>query len=152
MELVITLLKAFLVGGIICVIGQLLIDYTKLTPAKILVMFVVAGVVLGAVGVYEAVADFGGAGATVPLTGFGYTLARETKKAVDEEGLLGVLSGPLSAASVGTMAAILCGLVASVFARPISISLIMSSFFSKRGLSAVITQRSAILPPISPME
>ena len=118
MELVITLLKAFLVGGIICVIGQLLIDYTKLTPAKILVMFVVAGVVLGAVGVYEAVADFGGAGATVPLTGFGYTLARETKKAVDEEGLLGVLSGPLSAASVGTMAAILCGLVASVFARP----------------------------------
>lgn len=118
MEIIIMLLKAFVVGGVICVIGQLLIDYTRLTPAKILVMFVVVGVVLGAVGVYEAVADFGGAGATVPLTGFGYTLARETKKAVDEEGLLGALSGPLSAASVGTMAAIICGLVASVFARP----------------------------------
>ena len=118
MELVITLLKAFLVGGIICVIGQLLVDYTKLTPAKILVMFVVAGVILGALGVYEAIADFGGAGATVPLTGFGYNLAKETKKAVEAEGLLGALSGPLSAASVGTMAAIICGLVASVFARP----------------------------------
>lgn len=118
MELVLTLLKAFLVGGIICVIGQLLIDLTKLTPAKILVMFVVAGVVLGAVGVYEGVADFGGAGATVPLTGFGYNLVKETQKAVDEEGLLGALSGPLSAASVGTMAAIICGLLASVFARP----------------------------------
>ena len=118
MELALTLLKSFLVGGIICVIGQLLIDFTKLTPAKILVMFVVIGVVLGALGVYEYVADFGGAGATVPLTGFGYNLAKETKKAVEEEGLLGALSGPLSAASVGTMAAIICGLIASVFARP----------------------------------
>ncbi len=118
MEVVVTLLKAFLVGGIICLIGQVLIDKTKLTPAKILVMFVVAGVILGAFGVYEKIADFGGAGATVPLTGFGFNLAKETKKAVDEEGLLGALSGPLSAASVGTMAAIICGLVASVFARP----------------------------------
>lgn len=118
MEVVIMLLKAFVVGGIICVIGQLLIDYTRLTPAKILVMFVVVGVVLGAVGVYEHIADFGGAGATVPLTGFGFNLAKETKKAVDEQGLLGALSGPLSAASVGTMAAIICGLVASLFARP----------------------------------
>lgn len=118
MELTLTLLRAFLVGGVICVIGQLLIDFTRLTPAKILVMFVVAGVILGAAGVYEHIADFGGAGATVPLTGFGYNLARETKRAVDEEGLLGALSGPLSAASVGTMAAIICGLIASVFAKP----------------------------------
>lgn len=118
MEMTITLLKAFLVGGIICLIGQLLIDLTRLTPAKILVMFVVAGVLLGALGIYEHIADFAGAGATVPLTGFGYNLAKETKKAVEQEGLLGALSGPLSAASVGTMAAIICGLVASVFARP----------------------------------
>lgn len=118
MGLAVTFLKAFLVGGTICLIGQLLIDYTRLTPAKILVMFVVIGVILGAVGLYEGIAEFGGAGATVPLTGFGFNLAKETKKAVDEEGLLGVLSGPLSAASVGTMAAIICGLVASVFARP----------------------------------
>ena len=118
MELTLSVIKAFFVGGIICVIGQLLIDFTKLTPAKILVMFVVAGVVLGAFGVYEYIADFGGAGATVPLTGFGYNLVKETKKAVDEQGLLGALSGPFSAASVGTMAAIICGLVASVFTRP----------------------------------
>lgn len=118
MELVFDLLKAFVVGGLICVIGQLLVDLTKLTPAKILVMFVIIGVILGAFGIYEKIADFGGAGATVPLTGFGYNLAKETKKAVEEQGLLGALSGPLSAASVGTMAAIICGLVASVFARP----------------------------------
>ena len=118
MDLVFDIVKAFLVGGLICVIGQILVDLTKLTPAKILVMFVVVGVILGAVGVYEKIADFGGAGATVPLTGFGFNLAKETKKAVEEEGLLGVLSGPLSAASVGTMAAIICGLIASVFARP----------------------------------
>ena len=118
MELVFDLLKAFVVGGLICVVGQILVDLTKLTPAKILVMFVVIGVILGAFGIYEKIADFGGAGATVPLTGFGYNLAKETKKAVEEQGLLGALSGPLSAASVGTMAAIICGLVASVFARP----------------------------------
>ena len=118
MEVIMMLIKAFVVGGFICVIGQVLIDKTKLTPAKILVMFVVVGVVLGAFGVYEKIADFGGAGATVPLTGFGYNLVKETKKAVDEQGLLGALSGPLSAASVGTMAAIICGLIASVFARP----------------------------------
>lgn len=118
MELVFSLLKAFLVGGSICLIGQLLVDLTRLTPAKILVMFVVAGVILGAFGVYERIADFGGAGATVPLTGFGFNLVKETKRAVDEQGLLGALSGPLSAASVGTMIAIICGLLASVFARP----------------------------------
>lgn len=118
MEVIIAILKAFLVGGLICVVGQLLVDFTKLTPAKILVMFVVIGVVLGAIGVYEKLADFGGAGATVPLTGFGFNLVKETKKAVDEQGLLGALSGPLSAASIGTMTAIISGLIASVFARP----------------------------------
>ncbi len=118
MDLTLSLMKAFFVGGIICVIGQVLIDLTKLTPAKILVMFVVIGVILGAVGVYQHIADFAGAGASVPLTGFGFNLAKETKKAVEEEGLLGALSGPLSAASVGTMSAVICGLAVSVFARP----------------------------------
>ncbi len=118
MDVLFSVVKAFVVGGVICLAGQLLIDLTKLTPAKILVMFVVAGVVLGALGVYGKIVDFGGAGATVPLTGFGFNLVKETKKAVDEQGLLGVLSGPLSAASVGTTAAIVCGLLASVFARP----------------------------------
>lgn len=118
MEVLVSILKAFLVGGLICVVGQLLVDFTKLTPAKILVMFVVIGVVLGAIGVYEKLADFGGAGATVPLTGFGFNLVKETKKAVDEQGLLGALSGPLSAASIGTMTAIISGLLASFFARP----------------------------------
>lgn len=118
MEIAVSVLKAFAVGGLICVAGQLLVDVTKLTAAKILVMFVVLGVGLGALGVYEKLVEFGGAGATVPLTGFGFNLVKETKVAVDEEGLIGVLKGPLSAASVGTMAAIICGLVASVFARP----------------------------------
>ncbi len=118
MEFALSILKAFAVGGVICLIGQLLIDLTKLTPAKILVMFVVVGVILGALGIYEKIADFAGAGATVPLIGFGYNLVKETKTAVNEQGLLGALSGPLSAASVGTMAAIICGLLASVFARP----------------------------------
>lgn len=118
MEVALSVIKAFFVGGLICVTGQLLIDFTRLTPAKILVMFVVVGVILGALGIYEYIADFGGAGATLPLTGFGYNLVKETKKAVDEQGLLGALSGPLSAASVGTMAAIICGLIASFFTRP----------------------------------
>ena len=83
-------LKAFLVGGLLCVIGQILIDRTKLTPARILVAYVVAGVLLGAVGLYDKLVDFAGAGATVPLTGFGNTLARGIKKAVDEDGALGI--------------------------------------------------------------
>ena len=112
------LCKAFFVGGLICVVGQLLIDLTKLTPGKILVLFVVCGVVLGAVGLYEPLAKWGGAGATLPLTGFGYNLAKGTKQAVAEKGLLGVLDGPLTSASVGIMAAIMSGLVVSLFARP----------------------------------
>lgn len=117
-ETVFSLLKAFLVGGIICLIGQLLVDYTKLTPGKILVMFVVLGVILGAVGLYEPIAEFGGAGATVPLTGFGYNLVKGTRQAVIEKGLLGALSGPLSSSAVGIMAAVLFGLGASLVAKP----------------------------------
>lgn len=117
MEIVLQLLKAFAVGGAICVIGQLLIDLTRLTPAKILVSFVIIGVVLGGIGVYEPLAEWAGAGATLPLTGFGYSLAKGTKEALGEDGLLGVLSGPLSSASVGIMAAVICGLVVSVFAK-----------------------------------
>lgn len=118
MEMFLDICKAFLVGGAICVIGQLLIDLTKLTPGKILVLFVVVGVVLGAVGLYEPLAKWGGAGATLPLTGFGYNLAKGTKESVAEKGLLGVLDGPLSSASVGIMAAVMSGLIVSLFARP----------------------------------
>ncbi len=111
-------LKAFLVGGAICAVGQLFMDCTKLTPARILVLFVVTGVVLGAVGVYQPLADFAGCGATVPLTGFGNLLAQGTKDAIREDGLLGVLTGPLSAGSAGISAAMLSGLVVSLIARP----------------------------------
>lgn len=117
MEIVLTLLKAFLVGGLICVIGQLLIDLTRLTPAKILVSFVIIGVILGGIGIYEPLVEWAGAGATLPLVGFGYNLAKGTKEALGEDGLLGVLSGPLSSASVGIMAAVICGLVVSLFAK-----------------------------------
>lgn len=117
MDGILNILKAFLVGGLICVVGQFLIDFTQLTPAKILVSFVVLGVILGGIGIYEGLVDFGGAGATVPLVGFGYNLAKGTREAVEREGLLGALSGPLSSASVGIMTAVLCGLICSVFAR-----------------------------------
>lgn len=111
-------LKAFLVGGLICVIGQILMDTTKLTPARILVSFVVAGVVLGAAGVYKPLVEWAGAGATVPLTGFGFTLAKGTRQAVEEQGLLGALTGPLTSGAAGITAAVLCGLVASIIAKP----------------------------------
>lgn len=111
-------LKAFLVGGAICAVGQLLMDCTKLTPARILVLFVVAGVVLGALGLYQPFTDFAGCGATVPLTGFGNLLAQGTKDAIREDGLLGVLTGPLTAGSAGISAAMLSGLVVSMIARP----------------------------------
>jgi len=106
-------LKAFLVGGLLCVIGQLLIDKTKLTPARILVGYVVVGVLLEAVGLYEKLADFAGAGATVPLTGFGYNLAKGVKEAVDQHGFLGIFTGGLKAAAGGITAAILSGLIVS---------------------------------------
>ena len=110
-------LKAFLVGGILCIIAQILIDRTKLTPARILVVYVVAGVLLGAVGIYKHIADFGGAGATTPLTGFGYLVAKGVKKAVDEKGLLGALTGPLTAAAGGTTAALVFGYIVALICR-----------------------------------
>ena len=106
-------LKAFLFGGLLCLIGQILIDRTKLTPARILVAYVVMGVVLGAIGIYEPFAEFAGAGATVPLTGFGYTLSKGVKQAVMQNGFIGIFTGGLKAAAGGITAAIFAGLVAS---------------------------------------
>ena len=106
--------KAFFVGGLICLIGQILIDKTKLTPARILVSYVVIGVFLGAVGVYEPFAEFAGAGATVPLTGFGNILAKGVREAVDEKGFLGILIGGLKASAGGITAAVLSGLIVSL--------------------------------------
>lgn len=105
---------AFVVGGAFCVVGQLLIDLTKLTPARILVSYVVAGVVLGAVGVYQPLIDFAGGGATVPLTGFGNLLAKGVKEAVDKDGLIGALTGGLTSAAAGITAAIVAGLLAGL--------------------------------------
>lgn len=107
-------IKAFLVGGALCLIGQILIDKTKLTPARILVSYVVIGVILGAVGLYKPLVDFAGAGATVPLTGFGNTLAKGVKEAVREDGFLGIFTGGLKASAGGITAAILAGLLASL--------------------------------------
>lgn len=107
-------LKAFVIGGIFCVIGQILIDKTKLTPARILVGYVVAGVILGAIGIYKPIAEFAGAGATVPLTGFGYSLAKGVKEAVQQDGFLGILTGGLKATAGGITAAITAGLVVSL--------------------------------------
>lgn len=111
-------LKAFLVGGLICAIGQILIDRTNLTPAKILVSFVVAGVILGGAGLYEPIAEWAGAGAITPLTGFGNLLAQGTKEAVSENGLSGVLTGPLSSGAAGITAAMLGGLAVSLITKP----------------------------------
>ncbi len=111
-------LWAFLVGGLICVLGQILIDKTKLTPARILVGFVCAGVILGAFGIYEKLIDFAGTGATLPISGFGALLAKGTREAVDREGLLGAFTGPLTAGSAGIMAAVLSGLVLSFMTKP----------------------------------
>ena len=110
-------LKAFLCGGVLCAIGQILIDKTKLTPARILVLYVVAGVILGAVGLYGPLADFAGAGATTPLTGFGYLISKGVRKATEEKGLLGALTGPLTAAAGGTTAALVAGFLVALIAR-----------------------------------
>lgn len=106
-------LKAFAVGGAFCLIGQILIDKTKLTPARILVSYVVMGVFLGAIGIYEPIVEFAGAGATVPLTGFGYNLAKGVKEAVGEDGFLGIFTGGLKACAGGIAAAVFAGLLAS---------------------------------------
>lgn len=106
--------KAFLIGGLFCLIGQILIDKTKLTPARILVCYVVVGVILGAIGVYKPIVEFAGAGATVPLTGFGNTLAKGVKEAVDKDGFLGIFTGGFTASAGGIAAAITAGLLASL--------------------------------------
>ena len=107
-------IKAFLIGGFFCLIGQILIDKTKLTPARILVSYVVAGVIFGAIGIYEPIVEFAGAGATVPLTGFGYNLAKGVREAVNKDGFLGVLTGGLKATAGGITAAIIAGLITSL--------------------------------------
>ncbi len=111
-------LKAFIVGGLLCAVGQILIDRTKLTPARILVGFVVAGVVLSALGIYEPLVEFAGAGATVPLSGFGHVLAKGVRSAVADKGLLGIFTGGLTAAAGGICAAILFGFIAAMIFKP----------------------------------
>lgn len=111
-------LKAFLVGGIICVFGQLLIDLTKLTPARILVSFVCIGVLLGATGFYDKLVDFAGAGATLPLTGFGSALARGVREAVEKDGFMGIFTGPFTAMAGGVTVAVLSGLITALVTKP----------------------------------
>lgn len=111
-------LKAFIVGGLICVIGQILMDKTKLTPGRILVMFVVAGVVLDAIGVFQPLKEFAGSGATVPLLGFGAALAEGTKEIIDKEGAIGIFTGPLTSGAGGIMIAVIMGLIMSLFTKP----------------------------------
>ena len=117
-DIVLQYARAFLVGGVLCVIAQILIDKTRLTPARILVSYVVAGVFLTAVGAYQPLVEFAGAGATVPLTGFGYALANGVKSAVEEKGLFGALTGGLTAASSGITAVMVLGLIAALIFRP----------------------------------
>ena len=115
MDIILQLIRAFLVGGALCMIAQILIDKTKLTPARILVSYVVAGVILGAIGVYKPLVDFAGAGATVPLTGFGYLISNGIREAVDKQGLLGSMTGAFTAAAGGISAALIFGYLAAVF-------------------------------------
>ncbi|MBQ5671783.1 MAG: stage V sporulation protein AE [Oscillospiraceae bacterium] len=118
MELIWTYLKAFLVGGSLCLVGQVLIDKTKITPARILTAYVVMGVVLSGIGIYEPFAKWAGAGATVPLLGFGNSLAKGVKQAVAEQGFLGILSGGLTACAGGITAAVFFGLLAALLCKP----------------------------------
>ena len=111
-------LWAFVVGGLICVVGQILIDKTKLTPARILTGFVVAGVILTAIGVSKPLAEFAGAGATVPISGFGYLMAQGVEKAIHSDGAIGILTGGFTAAAAGIAAAILFGFLAGLFSKP----------------------------------
>ncbi|MDR1003341.1 MAG: stage V sporulation protein AE [Oscillospiraceae bacterium] len=111
--------KCFVVGGLICLIGQILIDKAAFTPARILTGFVVAGVVLGGLGVYKPLVDFAGAGATVPLTGFGYALSEGVKKAVQEQGFIGIFTGGITAAAGGITAAVVFGYIAALLSKPI---------------------------------
>lgn len=111
-------LKAFIIGGLICAVGQVLVDTTKLTPARILVGFVVLGVVLGALGAYEPIVEFAGCGATVPLTGFGNLLVQGTKQAIAEKGFVGAITGPLTAGAAGILSAVMSGLAVSFLTKP----------------------------------
>ena len=114
MDILLQIIRAFLVSGILCAIAQVLIDKTKLTPARILVSYVVAGVVLGALGIYKPIVDFAGAGATVPLTGFGYIISEGINEAVNEQGILGALTGAFTAAAGGISAALIFGYLSAV--------------------------------------
>ena len=118
LQLLIPLGKAFLVGGILCVIGQILIDRTKLTPAKILVLYVVSGVFLGVLGLYDPLVKWAGAGATIPLTGFGNVLAAGMREAIAEQGILGIFSGAFTAGAAGLGAVVVFGYLAAVLFRP----------------------------------
>ena len=111
-------LKAFVIGGLLCVIGQVLIDKTKLTPARILVSYVVIGVFLGGIGIYEPLVEFAGAGATIPLTGFGYNLSKGVRDAIAESGFIGIFTGGLKATAGGITAAVIAGLLMSLVFRP----------------------------------
>lgn len=118
MNLLLPCIKAFVVGGLLCMVGQMLIDYTGLTPARILTSYVVAGVILGALGLYGPFAEWAGAGATVPLTGFGSLIAKGVREAVGEKGLPGIFSGGFTAAAAGLGAAVTAGLVVSLLFKP----------------------------------
>ena len=118
MDMFMEYLKAFVVGGLFCVIGQLLLDFTKLTPARILVGYVVAGVILSAVGLYKPLIDFAGAGATVPLTGFGHLLANGVKQAIGSDGMIGIMTGGLTASAGGLAASVFFGYIVSLIAKP----------------------------------
>jgi stage V sporulation protein AE len=118
LETVLEYLKAFVCGGILCAIGQILIDKTKLTPARILTIYVVAGVLLGALGLYRPIVEWGGAGATVPLTGFGYALAKGVRGAINTDGVLGILRGGIAATAAGITAAIFFGYLAALLSKP----------------------------------
>ena len=118
METFLPYLRAFITGGVLCLIGQILIDKTRLTPAKILTCYVVCGVILGALGIYEPIIKWGGAGATVPLTGFGSLLAKGVKKAVEKDGILGAFTGGLTSAAGGICAAVFFGFLVSLLFKP----------------------------------
>ncbi len=118
MDIFMEYVKAFAVGGAFCLIGQIIIDKTKLTPARILTSYVVAGVILGAVGLYKPLVNWAGAGATVPLTGFGYVLAEGVKKAIDEKGVIGIFTGGFTAAAGGICAAVFFGYVIALLFKP----------------------------------
>lgn len=118
MDTVFEYLKAFVAGGFLCLIGQILIDKTKLTPARILTTYVVAGVVISAFGLYQPFADWAGAGASIPLTGFGHTLAKGVREAVDQKGLLGAFTGGFTASAGGVAAAVVFGLVFALISKP----------------------------------